>query len=654
MGNFRFTLSIKFICSFLSVALLVVISGFVGIGLISKVGALSEKVFVEEMPITNASNQAVSSLNTIIQDIEKYHNIYVGAEETEKKLYRAKKDFEMWMAAIKLGTASEEFKSSAEGKLYESEGETLIVPKGGEEILAQMEIAITKFQKLATQIDQIVEIHRELSSFYFELDGILYRIDNACFEIVSEVQAWMDYFEGVAKQDILFEKNLDIKKSLFAKASVLFKSKDKKLLKMVKKGNKYNQKMFAAANKVNIVDSSTKNTTPEKEKEYNRAKPQSNRLESTLDKIAKHVKPKADALMHAEVKLLKEIVGNAKEAQKLLEEMSALATKNMETAMDQGRAAQTRAYMILAVVMILAVLTAIVLSIVLSHNLTASISDVEDVVSKIAKGDLTQLVRINTDDEVGDLGKSINNMSRSLSDLVYKVKGAGASIATVSKELLHNAEQIADGAIQQSSSFEELSSTFQTTAQSASGADQIARASSRKAQEAGVFMTKNIEAMNLIQRNSKEIGETVALITDIADQTNLLALNAAIEAARAGEHGKGFAVVADEVRKLAEKSGESANRIDELIKVSTKDVADGVEVANQSGESLKTIVEDASKIAQEIEAISQATQEQASGMEENTSITESNATAAESMSMSAKELSQQADSLTALVDSFKI
>ena len=162
-----------------------------------------------------------------------------------------------------------------------------------------------------------------------------------------------------------------------------------------------------------------------------------------------------------------------------------------------------------------------------------------------------------------------------------------------------------------------------------------------------------MDAISGIEKGSKQMADAVDLITDIADQTNLLALNAAIEAARAGEHGKGFAVVADEVRQLAERSATTAKEIQNLIKENLKQVEGGVRISREAGSKTKDILANVKKIADQLSSVANSTQEQAAAMEQNTSITESNASASEQLAASAEEMSAQAEALKNMVAVFK-
>jgi methyl-accepting chemotaxis protein len=281
--------------------------------------------------------------------------------------------------------------------------------------------------------------------------------------------------------------------------------------------------------------------------------------------------------------------------------------------------------------------------------LTSRMSDLAE-----GDGDLTKRLNIVTEDELGELAAGFNKFTAKIESIISQVKDSANQLGAATDDISHNSQQISDGAQQQSASFEELTSSVQSNATNASTASDMAQAIAGNAQTTGQSMTNTIEAMHAIEKSSKQITEAVEIITEIAEQTNLLALNAAIEAARAGEHGKGFAVVADEVRKLAERSANSAKDVKTLILDSTRQVQRGVELSGEAGESLKKMVGDIQKVAEQLKTISAATQEQAASMEENSSITESNATAAEELAASSEEMAAQSQELLKLVSRFKI
>lgn len=302
------------------------------------------------------------------------------------------------------------------------------------------------------------------------------------------------------------------------------------------------------------------------------------------------------------------------------------------------------------------------------EQLRHRVNQLMQVVSAIANGDLTQQVHSEGDDDLSRLASSVGRMSGDLRNLVSEVVEASDQQSEGAQAIAESSQNLSESSQTQAASVEEMSSavesmlkSMQVISESAAVARQQADATAGLAREGGTSTEEAVESMKLIQKSSEQINDIIQVISEIASQTNLLALNAAIEAARAGEHGLGFAVVADEVRKLAERSSLAAKEITQLIKESTRRVAEGAELSVRVGRSLKAIVQAVEQTAAGISRIAASTETQAESAQEVQSAirsvgrtTEAAAAGSEELAASAEQLGAQASALRDLVSRFRV
>jgi methyl-accepting chemotaxis protein len=324
--------------------------------------------------------------------------------------------------------------------------------------------------------------------------------------------------------------------------------------------------------------------------------------------------------------------------------------------------------LVLSVSCALVVALSLVAAFAITRSIVAPLNQAVALINDVAQGNLDTEVQVNTRDEFGNLLQAIGAMQGGLRTLVTSVRQGADSLSLASAEIAQGNHSLSSrtedqaSALQQTaSSMEQLSVTVRQNADNASQANKLAQAASTVAQQGGQVVEQAVGTMRGISESSKRIADITSVIDGIAFQTNILALNAAVEAARAGEQGRGFAVVASEVRALAQRSGEAAKEIKELIAASVARVETGVTQVSHAGNTMQEVVASIGRVTAIMSEISTASAEQSEGVGQVggavTSMdhaTQQNAALVEEMAAAASSLKSQALDLVRAVGVFKL
>ncbi len=386
--------------------------------------------------------------------------------------------------------------------------------------------------------------------------------------------------------------------------------------------------------------------------------------------------------------------------QQVSEGLASLIARSVElekSSRQEQAAARARSALLLLAFVIAGLIVGLAMTVYIARNITGRVSQMVAMIEAIAGDDLSREdMQIRNRDEIGTAGTLLNSMKNNLKTIVQSIASTAEHVASASEEISASATEMASGSETQkdqvhqvATAMQEMSATVHEVSENCNKAAESAHKASETAREGGAIVGDTLTLMHSIADSVREtaksvqqlgsrsdqIGKIVGVIDDIADQTNLLALNAAIEAARAGEQGRGFAVVADEVRKLAERTTKATKEIAEMIQSvqaetrgavekmqsGTQQVEKGVEVTAKAGGSLKQIIGQAEHVGEMVTHIATAANEQSSTTETVNAnmdqISKLVAEAAEGAQQSAKaceQLSSLAFELQNLVSRFKL
>ncbi len=304
----------------------------------------------------------------------------------------------------------------------------------------------------------------------------------------------------------------------------------------------------------------------------------------------------------------------------------------------------------------------------MSKNISVVIDDTCQMLSKGAAKDLNAHSE-NASKYVGKYGDLIGSTYAIFSDMSVSMKltnGIAEQVSSGSNQISAVSQILAQGTTEQASAVEQLSVTVNNIAElSRMNAEQANLASAMSGQsadgvdESNKYMTQMLDAMNEITATSKEIGKIVKAIDDIAFQTNILSLNAAVEAARAGASGKGFAVVADEVRNLAQRSAEAAKNTTTLVESTVVAIEHGTKIADATAKSLRIVGEKTGLVSDAIDKIVEASENQTTateqvlqGISQVSTVVQTNSATAEESAAAAQELASLSKQLTGLTGQY--
>lgn len=352
---------------------------------------------------------------------------------------------------------------------------------------------------------------------------------------------------------------------------------------------------------------------------------------------------------------------------------------------------------IVTALLALAVLSGVgILVFVISRHINTQIGKLQIAAQALADGDMTHRIVAKSGDELGEVGRSLNASLEKVGAAISEISRHTETIATATEEISSSAAQVSSGSelqkdrvTQVATAMQEMGSTVMEVSETSRKAADNVQQAGKVANEGGKIVEETVEVIKGLAistrataekieelgRSSDSIGKIIGTIDDIADQTNLLALNAAIEAARAGEQGRGFAVVADEVRKLAERTTSATKEIAAMIETiqhetklaveamrsGTIKVDAGVEAAGRAGDALRDIIAGAEKQNEMITQIATAATEQAAAteqvngnMDQISNMVQQSAVSAGESAKACQELSGLALDLQQVVSKFKI
>jgi methyl-accepting chemotaxis protein len=694
----------KLLTGFLVVAGLVLVSGVIGIFVSSDIAAKSEIISNEKMPLKDVAMEAIIALLETRDSSAEYLLNLDGLEEIEESIKETETKFGVFMAMIQKGSESQEFLNSQEGKDYEVIKLDISSPRGSGEVREFASIATQYHQRMHAKVEDLINTHDKRVSFSFDYGGEVWDIVNFLYRVELQHSKWVDQLGRDAAAGRPSSVQTDHRECFFGKWYYNYTIDDTRLNTYLDTLAENHMALHRTA--VDINNASGPNT--KSVLFNNRTRPTVALIESNFEDIHGYIDPllmkyKNDELIH-----MAAVDTESQNTIGELEKLEAQVDQELEAALAAGENSRDSGFLFLLLTIAAGVSAAALLGYFLSisitkplnnvtsmaqeisdgrfdlekttiqgkdeiailagafHKMMDSLKEKVDLIGAMGQGDLSQEVPFASSHD--QLGEALDAMSRSLNEILSSVDQAVIQMASGADQVATASQDLSQGATEQASSLEEISASAnevggqaEQNSNSSAQATSLAKKNTQDAREGNQLMSELLEIMAQITQSADETKKIVKTIDDIAFQVNLLALNANVEAARAGKYGRGFAVVAEEVRTLAVRSAQAVKETTQMVEESQTRVLQGNEKAQVTGKQLAAMVEVSTKVSDILDEIAHASKEQAlaitqvnKGLEQIDQVTQSNTASAEESASASEELASQAQQLKTMLRRFTL